>query len=650
MLNGMYGANFIAGFQGDAAAPANGTAAPPPPLGSLKSSSCAKHFFAYSLENCFVFGDNCRLNFNAELTQQEIEDTYLPAFQSAVELGRVSGLMCSYNAVNGVPACADEWSMTTVAREAWKFDGYVTSDCGAVAHATLPYPTSHPWTKTTEGGHGLKTPPGKSLASAGLDNNCNLQGGTIGGNDTDQALALKHLFAVQYRLGIFDATVDVSPWNALDEQSVGPLEHQQLALDAARQGHVLLKNDQRTLPLDAAKAKKVALIGPTWDVLKGGYSNGGTGGAFTIDTSAAIAAYVGAGAVSSFAGCADPQSQSGKRKSSAIDCAANDQLTKAATAAAAASDAVLVAVGIDGSFEGENGDFRAITGDIGLPGAQGALVAAVAAAAKAPITVLVTGSSVDLAALKANPKVGAILWRGYAGEAGGQATADVLFGEHNPDGRLTSTFYPQAFVDAWKPAPDPYVADGVVQPRNASYFDHHTRPNATSGNPGRTYRFYQDAKNASYIFGDGLSYTSFGHALASPARVNLPLSGLAGYAVRAAARKTFRRDAPLASVVHTADVTVTNTGDRAGAQAVLAFMAPPNPGVDGAPLRSLVGFGKVFLQPGESAQVSLAITQHDLTLTPIDGGRAAAVGDWVLTAEGTTTTFRVRDGESKGLL
>ena len=101
VLNGRYGASFIAGFQGDTIAPANGTAPPPPPLGRLKSSSCAKHFFAYSLENCFTLGDNCRLNFDAELTQQEIEDTYLPAFQSAVELGRVSGLMCSYNAVNG---------------------------------------------------------------------------------------------------------------------------------------------------------------------------------------------------------------------------------------------------------------------------------------------------------------------------------------------------------------------------------------------------------------------------------------------------------------------------------------------------------------------------------------------------------------------
>ena len=216
--------------------------------------------------------------------------------------------------------------MNTVAREAWKFDGYVTSDCGAVGHATQPSPTSHPWTKATEGGHGYKAPAGTSLASAGLDNNCNLGGGTVGGDAADQDLALEHLFAVQYRLGLFDATTAGSPWDALDEQSVGALEHQQLALDAARQGHVLLKNDHRTLPLAAAKARSIALIGPTWDA--------GTGGIFTADTAAAIAKYAGAGAVTRYAGCADPQTASSKRKSSAIDCAENDGLFAAATAAA----------------------------------------------------------------------------------------------------------------------------------------------------------------------------------------------------------------------------------------------------------------------------------------------------------------------------
>ena len=90
----------------------------------LRSSSCAKHFFGYNLENCYTLGDNCRLNFNTVTDQRDIEDTYLVAFHDAVERGGVSCLMCSYNAVNSVPSCANAWAMNTVARGDWGFDGY----------------------------------------------------------------------------------------------------------------------------------------------------------------------------------------------------------------------------------------------------------------------------------------------------------------------------------------------------------------------------------------------------------------------------------------------------------------------------------------------------------------------------------------------
>ena len=102
---------------------------------------------------------------------------------------------------------------------------------------------------------------------------------------------------------------------------------------------------------------------------------------------------------------------------------------------------------------------------------------------------MVTGSSVDLTDLKANSKVGAILWRGYAGEAAGMATADVIFGVVNPSGRLTTTWYSQSFVDTWKPGVDPYTG-GSNSRRNASYFDHHVRPDTSTGNPGRGHRFF----------------------------------------------------------------------------------------------------------------------------------------------------------------
>ena len=198
-------------------------------------------------------------------------------------------------------------------------------------------------------------------------------------------------------------------------------------------------------------------------------------------------------------------------------------------------------------MEGENGDFRAMAPASGvaaeqlsLPGKQLALRDAVAGAvARArpggrKVTVVVTGSSVDLAPLKADPRVGAILWAGYSGQGAGQAIAETLLGHSNPSGRLTSTFYPADFASNWAAG---FAAGGWENALNASYFDAHMRPNATTGNPGRGYRYYRGRTNASYEFGDGFGYSSFGYAHEDNSsrggpikRVDLSLGALRSYA------------------------------------------------------------------------------------------------------------------------
>lgn len=257
-----------------------------------------------------------------------------------------------------------------------------------------------------------------------------------------------------------------------------------------------LKNTGATLPLRRSEPNRptsIVMIGPTWEIKAGGYSGRGTGGPYTAPTAAFISRHAN---TTVLAGCMD------------VSCTDGSGVTAAVTAAAEA-DIVLVAIGeslikppfsisfltvgistglsSDGDpsdrFEAENNDRRALSGDIGMPGHQGELVSKVAAAARKPVIVVVTGSSLDLTELKHNKNVGAILWRGYSGEAAGMATADVLFGTFNPSGRLTSTFYPQSFVTAWKSGIDPYTG-GPNPPRNASYFDHHVRPNSTTGKPG----------------------------------------------------------------------------------------------------------------------------------------------------------------------
>eukprot|EP00494_Astrolonche_serrata_P033331 UN33600 len=109
------------------------------------ASACCKHYVANSMENSNVDGQGySRHTFNAEVTMQDLVDSYLAPFQDCVEQGKVNGLMCSYNSINGVPACADNWLLQTVARDEWEFDGYVTSDCDADADV---YNTHH-YTKT----------------------------------------------------------------------------------------------------------------------------------------------------------------------------------------------------------------------------------------------------------------------------------------------------------------------------------------------------------------------------------------------------------------------------------------------------------------------------------------------------------------------
>ena len=244
-------------------------------------------------------------------------------------------MMCSENAVNGQPTCANSWAMTTVARESWGFEGYVTGDCGAVDVVFAPYPTTHNFTADTalgHLGHGYTLPQNKSLQSAGLDIDCTRANLSLAlGTAADTDAALRHLWAVQLRLGRFDP-LSASPHNALGWESMGTAQHQQLALEAARQSTTLLKNVEETLPISEAEPKRIAILGPTAEIRSGGYSGRGTGGPFTASTAESISRYAKASA-NVVPGCVD------------VSCADGGGIA-AAVAAAAEADLVVVAVGI----------------------------------------------------------------------------------------------------------------------------------------------------------------------------------------------------------------------------------------------------------------------------------------------------------------
>jgi len=239
----------------------------------------------------------------------------------------------------------------------------------------------------------------------------------------------------------------------------------------------------------------------------------------------------------------------------------------------------------------------------------------VAAGAKGPVAVvIVAGSSVDLSALKQNPNVDSILFLGYPGQAGGQALAEILFGGYNPAGRLDFTVLFSNYSN------------------QVLMTDMGMRPSTNTGNPGRTYRFFPGP--VVYEFGFGLSYTTFVYTytsmLTKVSAVDIENKLLS--ADRSAIKKWYPEN--LADVIV---VTVKNTGTLAGNDVVLAFSVPPNPGKDGAPLKSLFGFERIFLSPGETKSVSFPVPATAISLAGKGGVFSPVIGEW---------TYKVGVGEN----
>ena len=232
----------------------------------LKISACCKHYVAYSLEN---YDDVDRHHFDANVTAQDMADTYLPAFEACASPSQGAGscIMCSYNSVNGVPVCASE-EYLSLARQDWKFDGYITSDCGAVEDVY----NTHFYAKT----------PNDAVADvlkAGMDTECgqffeyNLKAAYDAGAIDEEHIdrALSHLFRVHMRLGRFDKNTS---FNEIGLDVINSDAHQELAREAARQSIVLLKNlNNEALPLSVDDLSNgggggLAVIGPNADAPK----------------------------------------------------------------------------------------------------------------------------------------------------------------------------------------------------------------------------------------------------------------------------------------------------------------------------------------------------------------------------------------------
>jgi len=657
---------------------------------------------------------------DVDVSKHDEVDTYEPAFRAAVVEGKAGSVMCAYNAINGEPACANQYLLQDQLRGKWGFQGYVVSDCDAVRDVAA----NHRYRPTQAQGAAISV-------IRGMDNECvtftsrfgepvekayvdAVQQGYLPESTLDTALI--RLFTARLKLGMFDPP-DMVPYTKIDEKELDSAEHRAHARKLANESMVLLKNDG-FLPLKP-EIKKIAVVGPLADQtrplignyagqpthivsvldglkaefpnatityvpgtqflrtdgtpvpdtllttpdgkpgLKADYNEGirrgqpapeshtapivsrteanvkltesnlpaeiasrktfgvQWSGFFTPTESGdfllgmrcegfgrlavdgkQIATAFGGGTRGLASGVGRVHLEKGRKVALEVSygtrnskphaeliwAKANNLPSPEAIAAAKNADAVIAVVGITSQLEGEEmpvtepGFLGGDRTSIDLPQPEEELVEAVSATGKPLVVVLMNGSALSVNWI--NDHANAILEAWYPGEEGGAAVAETLSGKNNPAGRLPVTFYKEV--------------------SQLPHFEDY-------GMEGRTYRYFKG--KPLYPFGHGLSYTTFKYS-----DLSIPNQAVdAGHPVEA-------------------DVSVTNTGTRAGDEAVQVYLKFPV--VKGAPLVALRGFQRIHLEPGASQKVHFELKDRDLGMVTENGDPIVAQGDYTISIGG----------------
>jgi beta-glucosidase len=525
-----------------------------------KVVSSIKHYVAYGQP------EGGRDYNTTDMSEQRLRNLYLPPFKAAIDAG-AGTVMCSFNALNGVPGCANQYTETDILKKEWGFKGFVESDYTAVAETRAcpgVTPTGGPC------GHGTaKDGPeaGANALMAGTDSemvSTNLRdyGGQLlrQGRITMSRLndAVRRILRVKFRAGLFEHPY-VNQAKAVDPASFVTASDRAASRKAAAESMVLLKNAGSTLPLDPTKS--TAVIGPLGndqhDMLGPWWGQG-------RDTDA-VSVYTGLKAqnpnTTFTQGCTiadvDPPNNN-----PADECG-SDAGFDAAVAAAQKSQQVVLALG---ESRGMSGEATSKT-NIDLPGKQQELIDRIKATGKPFVVVLFNGRPLTLGSVDASSP--AILESWFPGIEAGNAVADVLFGKVNPSGKLPVSF-PQTI--------------GQVP----IYYNHEPTGRPCDVTQKYTSR-YRDLRTCDplYPFGYGLSYTTFS---VSNLHLDKASVGRNGH-VRAT-------------------VTVTNTGSRAGTDVAQLYLHDPVASIS-QPVRRLRGFERVTLAPGESKTVSFTVGPAD---------------------------------------
>ncbi|MTH47941.1 beta-glucosidase BglX [Intestinirhabdus alba] len=518
-----------------------------------------KHFAAYGA----VEGGK---EYNSvDMSPQRLFNDYLPPYKAALDAGS-GGVMMALNALNGTPAAADAWLLKDLLRDEWGFKGITISDHGAIKELI---------------NHGVAADPQDAVRvalKAGIDMSMAdeyyskyLPGLVESGKVTMAELddAARHVLNVKYDMGLFN-----DPYSHLGPKGSDPQDtfaesrlHRQEAREVARESLVLLKNRLDTLPLK--KSGVIAVVGPLADSKRdvmGSWSAAGvvaqsvtvlTGIKNAVGDAGSVIYAKGANltdnkGIIDFLNQYEPAVQVDERTPRAM-------IDEAVSAARRAD----VVVAVVGEAQGMAHEASSRT-DITIPQSQRDLIAALKATGKPLVLVLMNGR--PLALVKESQQADAILETWFAGTEGGNAIADVLFGDVNPSGKL-----PISFPRSVGQIPVYYSHLNTGRPYNAE------RPNKY------TSRYFDEANGPLYPFGYGLSYTTF---TVSDVTLSAP---------------AMRRDGSV-----TASVQVTNTGRREGATVVQMYLQDVTASIS-RPVKQLKGFEKISLKPGETRTVSFPI-------------------------------------------
>ncbi len=518
-----------------------------------------KHFAAYG-------GIEGGRDYNTvDMSSQRLFQDYLPPYKASLDAGS-GGVMVALNSLNGVPATADSWLLKTVLRDEWKFKGITISDHGAIKELLK---------------HGVASDPEDAVRVAlksGIDMSMSdeyyskylpglVKSGAVSMAEIDDAA--RHVLNVKYDMGLFN-----DPYSHLGPKESDPQDtnaesrlHRAEARDVARKSIVLLKNRLETLPLK--RAGTIALIGPLADSqrdIMGSWSAAGVAkqsisllqGMRNATAGKATLLYAKGANISDNKGVQNFLNL--YEQAVSVDTRTPQAMIDEAVEKAKQADVVVAAVGEAQGMAHE----ASSRSEISIPASQQKLLAALKATGKPLVIVLMNGRPLTL--VNEDRMADALVETWFSGTEGGNAIADVLFGDYNPSGKLPITF-PRSVGQI----PLYYNHLPTGRPYNFA------KPNKY------TSHYYDTVNGPLYPFGYGLSYTRFS---VSPVKMSAP---------------TMPRNGTVE-----ASVTVTNTGDRDGATVVQMYLNDPVASIS-RPVRELRGFKRIMLKAGESQTVSFKI-------------------------------------------